>query len=120
MDAATADLHYLELAELAARIRARAVSPVTVTGAQLDRIAALDGTLGSYALVMADVAIAQAQAAAAEVAAGHYRGPLHGVPIAVKDLCWTKGYPTGAGMAIHRDHRPHADATVVRRLAAAG
>jgi amidase len=120
MDAATADLHYLELAELAARIRARAVSPVTVTGAQLDRIAALDGTLGSYALVMADVAMAQAEVAEAEIAAGRYRGPLHGVPIAVKDLCWTKGFATAAGMAIHKDHRPAEDATVVRRLREAG
>jgi amidase len=120
MDTATAGLHYLELTELAARIRAREVSPVTVTRAQLDRIAALDGAFGSYALVMADVAMAQAEAAEAEIAAGRYRGPLHGVPIAVKDLCWTRGFATAAGMAIHKDHRPAEDATVVRRLREAG
>src|SRR5260221_5492993 len=102
MDAATTDLHYLELAELAARIRARAVSPVTVTGAQLDRIAALDGTLGSYALVMADVAMAQAEVAEAEIAAGPDRGPLHGVPIAVQDLCWTQGVGTAGRTAMHQ------------------
>ena len=104
MDAVTTDdLHYLELTELAARIRAREVSPIAVTRAQLDRIAALDGELCSYALVMADVAMAQAKAAEAEIAAGRYRGPLHGVPIAVKDLCWTKGVPTAAGMAIYTE-----------------
>jgi amidase len=116
----TADLHSIELMELAARIRAGDVSPVAVTRAQLDRIAALDGELASYALVMADVAMAQAEAAEAEIAAGRYRGPLHGVPIAVKDLFWTKGVPTAGGMAIHKDFRPIEDATVVRRLRDAG
>ncbi|HEV2677484.1 MAG TPA: amidase [Aliidongia sp.] len=114
------DLHYLELAELATRIQARELLPVAVTRAQLDRIAALDPTLGSYALVAADEALAQAAVAEAEIAAGHYRGPLHGVPVGVKDLCWTVGIPTAAGMAIHRDHRPAEDATVVRRLKEAG
>jgi amidase len=121
MDAVTTDdLHYDELMELGARIRARKISPVAVTRAQLDRIAALDGELGSYALVTAEVAMAQAEAADAEIAGGRYRGPLHGVPIAVKDLCWTKGVPTAAGMAIYRDYRPDKDATVVRRLRDAG
>ena len=120
MDAVTTALHYLELTELAARLRAREISPVAVTRAQLDRIATLDGALGSYALVMADAAKAQAEEAEAEIAAGRYRGALHGVPIAVKDLCWTKGVPTAAGMAIYKDYRPHADATVVRRLRDAG
>lgn len=114
------DLHYLELTELAARIRAREISPVTVTRSQLERIAAVDAALGSYALVMADVAMAEAASAEAEIAAGHYRGPLHGVPIAVKDLFWTKGIPTAAGMAIYNDFRPPDDATVVRRLREAG
>jgi amidase len=120
MDATATDLHFLELSELAARIEAREVSPVAVTRAQLDRIAALDGALGSYAQVMTEVAMAQAETAEAEVAAGPYRGPLHGVPTAVKDLCWTKGFPTAAGMAIHKDYRPADDATVVRRLTEAG
>ena len=57
MDALTTDLHYLELTELAARIKVREISPVAVTRAQLDRIAALDGALASYALVMADAAL---------------------------------------------------------------
>lgn len=113
-------LHNIELTELAARIRTGEVSPTAVTRAQLDRIAALDGELASYALVMADTAMAEAEAAEAEIVAGHYRGPLHGVPIAVKDLFWTKGVPTAGGMAIHKDFRPVEDATVVRRLREAG
>jgi amidase len=120
MDSVATDLHYLELTDLAARIRARDVSPVAVTRAQLDRIALLDRELCSYALVMGDVALAQAEAAELEIAAGHYRGPLHGVPIAVKDLFWTEGFPTAAGMAICRDYRPDEDATAVRRLREAG
>ena len=114
------DLHYLELVELARRIRAKEVSPVEATRAQLARIQALDGRLRSYALVLAEQALAQARRAEAEIARGEVRGPLHGVPIAVKDLCWTKGVPTAAGMAIHRDFRPEKDATVVRKLTEAG
>jgi amidase len=113
-------LHYLEISELAAHIRTREISPVAATRAQLERIAALDGTLHSYALVMADAAMAQAEAAEAEIAAGRYRGPLHGVPIAVKDLCQTAGFATAAGMAIHKHRIPTEDATVVRRLKEAG
>ena len=120
MDSAADDLHYLELMEIAACIKARKISPVEATRAQLDRIAALDGELGSYVQVMADAAMAQAEAAHAEIAAGRYRGPLHGVPVALKDLFWTKDVPTAAGTAIHRDFRPDQDATVVRRLNEAG
>jgi amidase len=120
MDTAVVDLHYLELTEIAARIRTRRISPLEVTRAQLDRIAALDGKLGSYVQVMADAAMAQAEAAHAEIAAGRYRGPLHGVPIALKDLFWTKGVPTAAGTSVHRGFRPDQDASVVRRLNEAG
>lgn len=120
MDIATMDLHYLELTEIAAWIRARQISPLEVARALLDRIAAMDGQLGSYVQVMADTAMAQAETAHAEIAAGRYRGPLHGVPIALKDLFWTKNIPTAAGTAVHRDFRPDEDATVVRRLNDAG
>ncbi|WP_369723450.1 amidase [Bradyrhizobium sp. LLZ17] len=113
-------LHYLELTELAARLKARAISALDVTRSQLHRICALDCDLGSYVHVMAESAIAEAKAADAEIACGHYRGPLHGVPIALKDLFWTKGIPTAAGTTLHRDFRPDEDATVVRRLKDAG
>ena len=73
MGATETDLHYLELTELAARIRAREISPVAVTRSQLERIASVDAALGSYALVMADVAMAEAAAAEAEIAADAVR-----------------------------------------------
>jgi amidase len=113
-------LHYLGLVDVARRIRVGALSPVVLTRALLERIAKLDGTLKSYATVTADLAMKQAQQAEAEIARGAYRGPLHGVPIAVKDLCYTKGIPTAAGMAIHAAFKPDHDATVVERFAQAG
>ena len=116
----TRDLHYCELVEIGQRIQKRELSPVEATQAQLDRIAHLDGQLKSYAYVMASSALEQAHAAGKEIAAGKVRGPLHGVPIAVKDLCWTKDAPTAAGMTIYRDYRPSEDATVVSRLKGAG
>jgi amidase len=114
------DLHFLELTALAELIRTRAISPVEVTRAQLERIAALDGRLASYAVVTAESALAEARAAEADIAAGRYRGALHGVPLAVKDLFWTEGVPTAAGMTIHRSFKPTDDATAVRRLRQAG
>jgi amidase len=108
------DLHYSELVEVGRRIQKRDLSPVEATQAQLDRIARLDGQLKSYAHVMASSALEQAHAAE------KVRGPLHGVPIAVKDLCWTKDAPTAAGMKIYRNNRPGEDATVVSRLKEAG
>lgn len=113
-------LHYLELTELAAHLKAREISALDVTRAQLDRIDALDRGLCSYVHVMAESAIAEAKAADGEIAQSRYRGPLHGVPIALKDLFWTKGIPTAAGTTLHRDFRPGEDATVVRRLRSAG
>jgi amidase len=114
------DLHYSELIEVGQRIQKRELSSVNATQAQLDRIARLDGRLKSYAHVMASSALQQAQAADKEIAAGKVRGPLHGVPIAVKDLCWTKDAPTAAGMKIYRENRPSEDATVVTKLKDAG
>jgi amidase len=91
-----------------------------VTRAVLDRISRFDGRLKSYAMLTSDLALTQAGQADREIAHGAIRGPLHGVPIAVKDLCHTKGIPTAAGMAIHKDYRPEQDATVVTRLHEAG
>src|SRR5947209_5395128 len=110
---ATDDIHYLELTELTRRMHAQQLSPVEATRAMLARIDALDGRLHSYALVTPEAALEQARQAEAEIARGEIKGPLHGAPIAVKDLCWTKGVPTAAGMTIYRDYRPDEDATVV-------
>ena len=114
------DLHYLSLDEVARRLKARKLSSVEATQAMLDRIGRLDPKLKSYATVTPERALADAGRLDAETAAGKSRGPLHGVPIAVKDLCDTEGVPTAAGMAIRRDHVPAKDATVVTRLKQAG
>jgi amidase len=114
------DLHYLSLDEVARRLKARKLSSAEATGAMLDRIREIDPRLKSYATITADRALADAKRLDAETAAGMSRGPLHGVPIAVKDLCNTEGIPTAAGMALHRGNVPSADATVVTRLKAAG
>lgn len=114
------DLCYISLTELTSRIRTGQVSAVEATQAALERIAALDGRLFSYALVLPELALEQARQADAEIRRGANRGPLHGAPIAVKDLCWTKGARTMAGMPIHKDFVPDEDATVVSRLRDAG
>ncbi|WP_428667795.1 amidase [Reyranella sp.] len=114
------DIHYLSLDEVARRLKARTFTSVDVTQAILDRIERLDPTLRSYATLTREQALADAAARDAEAVAGRSRGPLHGVPIAVKDLCDTKGVATAAGMAIHRASVPSEDATVVARLKASG
>ena len=115
-----ADLHYMSLDEVARRLKTRKLSSVELTGAMLRRIGEVDPRLGSYATVTADRALADAARLDAETEAGSSRGPLHGVPIAVKDLCNTQGVATAAGMAIHRGNVPSRDATVVARLKQAG
>ncbi|MGH7805820.1 MAG: amidase [Candidatus Binatia bacterium] len=120
MTAASSDLHWLSIGELGRRFRARELSPVDVTGAMLDRIARLDGRLHSYLTVTAEAARAAARAAEQELRAGRDRGPLHGVPIALKDLVETKGVATSAGMEILRHHVPEEDACVALRLREAG
>lgn len=115
-----ADLHYLSLGELARRLDERAFTSVDVTRALLERISHLDPRLRAYATLMAETALADAAARDAERDAGQSRGPLHGVPVAVKDLCDTEGVATAAGMAIHRHNVPSRDATVVARLKAQG
>ncbi|MBR0856916.1 amidase [Bradyrhizobium liaoningense] len=114
------DLHYLGLVDVGRKIQAKELSPVEVAKAMLERIEKVDGKLGSFAYVMADSALADAAAAAKEIASGKIKGPLHGVPVAVKDLCWAKGAPAAHGMTIHSDFRPTEDATVVARLKDAG
>jgi len=117
---ATVPLHYSSLASVAKRIEAREIRSADVTRQMLDRIIALDGQLQSYVTLMTDQALAGARRADAEIEAGRYRGPLHGVPIGVKDLCYTRGVRTMAGTRIFADFVPDFDATVVARLESAG
>ncbi|WP_044874027.1 amidase [Pseudomonas sp. LFM046] len=114
------DLHYLEMHELSLLIRSRKLSPVEVTEAQLARIEALDGTLRSYARVTPELALAQAREAEQALAKGVCHSPLHGIPLALKDLFDTAGVVTAAGMPLHADRVPQQDATVVARLREAG
>jgi amidase len=114
------ELCYLDLVEVGRRIQARQLSSVEVTQAVLGRIAGLEPRFKCYATLTPEQALAQAREADGEIADGTHRGPLHGVPIAVKDLCHTKGIATAVGMPIHKDNRPDRDATVVARLREAG
>jgi amidase len=114
------ELHFLGLCEVGRRIQKRQLSSVEVTKALISRIERLDVRLKSYATRTFELALAQAKEADDEIARGKVRGALHGVPIAVKDLCNTRGIPTAAGMLIHKDYRPAEDATVVARLRDSG
>jgi amidase len=116
----TEGLHYLTLRDVARLIERRELSPVELTRTMLTRIDALDPQLHSYQTVMREQALAAARTAEREILAGNYRGPLHGIPIAVKDLCFTKGVATMGGLAFKRDFVPSFDATVVSRLEQAG
>jgi len=114
------ELHYWSIEKLSGEIRSGAISPVEVVGTLLDRIDAIDTELHSYITVMRDQALARARIAEDEIGRGLWRGPLHGIPVALKDLFNTKDAPTSAGMSIYKDHVPDYDATVVERLYAAG
>jgi aspartyl-tRNA(Asn)/glutamyl-tRNA(Gln) amidotransferase subunit A len=114
------DLCASSLGEIARLIEWREVSPVAVTEAVLDRITRCDPRLNAFITVMTDDALAAARAAEAEIARGHYRGPLHGVPISVKDLFLTRGIRTTAGSRILSNFVPDRDATIVRKLREAG
>ena len=113
-------LHFKTITEVAELIRSKRLSPVEVTTELLGRIDQLDSRLKSYATVMADHAMAAAVKAEAEITSGIYRGPLHGIPVAVKDLCNTVGVRTMGGTKALADHVPHFDSTVVAKLQSAG
>ena len=101
-------------------IERKEISPVELTEAMLQRIADLDDKLHSYLLVTGDLAKAQAKTAEAEIQAGNYRGPMHGIPIGLKDLVYTKGITTTCASKILRDFVPDFDAAIVEKLNAAG
>lgn len=114
------DLAYAPLTRLADLIRRRQVTSVRLTEMYLARLARLDAQLLCVTTLTRDRALAQARAADAEIAAGRYRGPLHGIPWGAKDLLAVTDYPTTWGSAPYREQRFAEDATVVRRLDAAG
>ena len=110
----------MSLREVARRIQSRELSPVDLTKLMLERIKRGDTKLKSFATVMSEQALADADASLREIEAGRYRGPLHGIPIGIKDLCYTKGVRTMGGTAVLRDFIPTFDSTVVSKLRAAG
>jgi aspartyl-tRNA(Asn)/glutamyl-tRNA(Gln) amidotransferase subunit A len=114
------ELTLLSIAELSARIESKDVSPVEATGACLERISSTEERLNSFITVMADEAKREASAAAEEIAAGRYRGPLHGVPIGLKDLVTVAGVRMTAGSKIMADHVADEDAEITKRFSAAG
>ncbi|HSN32391.1 MAG TPA: amidase [Ideonella sp.] len=114
------ELAFLDAHEVVRLLHARKLSPVELTKSMLARIERLDPRLHAYALVTPEVALAQARDAEALLAQHRILSPLHGVPVALKDLCYTKGIATAAGMPIHRRFVPDFDASVTTRLREAG
>ncbi len=116
----TAPLHHLTIQEAGGLLKNRSLSPVELTTAFLDRIDDLDPKLNAFITVTSELALSQARQAEAELAAGHYRGPLHGIPIALKDLFDTAGIATTAGSRVFANRIPEKDGTVTARLRDAG
>ena len=114
------ELVYADLGDVCARIKSGELSSVQVTEAVLDRIAALNGELHAYVMVLADSALAAAEGLDQQRNDGAPLGPLHGVPIALKDLLFTKGLATASGTRVMQTFVPDVDATVVTRLRDAG
>jgi amidase len=116
----TTDHAFMGAVELGKRIARGAITSTEATRAMLERIERLNGSLKCYELVMADQALAAARKADSEVKAKKIRGPLHGVPVAIKDLCDIEGVPTAAGIPMFRSAVAKRTATVAARLKAAG
>lgn len=117
---ADASLTGMTVAELAKLIQAKDVSPVAVAEAFIERTDATEPQLNAWITLLPDETRAAAKRAEAEIAAGNYKGPLHGIPVGLKDLFWTKGVRTTSGSAITKDFVPSEDATVVTKLQEAG
>ena len=114
------DLTMLNIRETAELIRKKKVSPVDLTKACLARIDRLNPALNAFITITSESALEQARVAESEVMRGNWRGPLHGVPIALKDLFDTAGVRTTAASGVFKDRIPAEDAEVVRRLKSAG
>jgi aspartyl-tRNA(Asn)/glutamyl-tRNA(Gln) amidotransferase subunit A len=114
------EICFLDIASLGELYRRRALSPVEVTQAVLDRIGRLNGTLNAFITVLADSALEQARQAEKELGEGVDRGPLHGVPVSLKDIFDTAGVRTTAASRIWRDRVPEQTATTAQRLTDAG
>src|SRR5262245_32008637 len=114
------DLHALSLAEVARLIQARTISPVEVTRALLSRIESLDRGVNAFLTVTPELALADARTAEIDIAGGRYLGPLHGVPLGIKDIYDTQGIRTTGHSRICMNYVPSSDATAVRKLRESG
>ncbi len=114
------ELLSFDVSALGEKLKAKAISPVELTEAYLDRIQRTDAKLRAYITVTADLARKSARKAEHEIVAGKWRGPFHGIPIGLKDLCYTKGIATTGGSKILGAFKPAHDCTVWTRLARAG
>lgn len=114
------ELHWLSATEAVRRIAARELSPVELTSALLDRIGRLDPKLHVFIRLDAEAAMAAAKTAAEEIAAGRPRGPLHGVPVGIKDIIDVAGLPTTCHSKILADNVAAADAVCVAKVRSAG
>ncbi|MEI6666619.1 MAG: amidase [Acidobacteriota bacterium] len=113
-------LHFRSIAELAPMLASRAITSESLTTACLAEIAGKSEPLAAFITVTGNEALEQARALDAETAAGHLRGPLHGIPISIKDLIDVRGVPTTAASRVRQGHVASADAPVTARLRAAG
>ena len=120
MASTNTELHYLTIHEASQLFQRQELSPVDLVRASLDRIEATDERLHSFITVLQDRAMEQARTAEAEMLRGDYKGPMHGIPIALKDLYDTAGIRTTSGSRVDFDRVPKADATTTARLEAAG
>ena len=114
------NLAFAPATELKELIASKKVSPVEITQLYLDRINTLDGQLNSYLTVTSELALESARKAEKAVIDGDELGPLHGIPISIKDLQMTKGVKTTGGSLAYKDRVPDADCAVVERVLAAG
>jgi aspartyl-tRNA(Asn)/glutamyl-tRNA(Gln) amidotransferase subunit A len=115
-----AELPLLDLSAASQAVQKKEVSPVALTRACLERVERLNPKLNTFITVTAESALESAAAAEAEIVRGEWKGPLHGIPLAVKDLIETAGIKTTAASAVLKDYVPTTDAEVIRRLKAAG
>src|SRR5437588_1607305 len=114
------EIFYLPVTELAKRIESKKISPVELTRIYLDRSQEFGPRLNAYATLTPEIALEQAKAAEKDIQRGHYRGPLHGIPYAAKDLLSVKGVPTTWGAKPYENQIFDYDATVIEHLRRVG
>src|SRR5258705_13906307 len=110
----------ISISEAAELLRRKKISPVDLATACLDRVELLNPVLNAFITVIHEGAMAQARVAEKEIQRGQWRGPLHGIPLGLKDLIDTQGIRTTAASAVFKDRVPTEDAEVVRKLKSAG